>query len=116
SVLVTTGDGFANTRAAYDDFHPGRDFSNAQLAPLTLTLNAFHASYQPNGEPKAYDAQVTYRAAPNAAPRHADIRVNSPLGIDGLQVYLTGHGYAPRIVIRDARGSVAFDGFVKFLP
>ena len=30
-----------------------------------------------------------------------DIRVNHPLKVDGANTYLIGHGYAPRITVRD---------------
>ena len=42
--------------------------------------------------------------------------MNHPLTIDGTDVFLLSHGYAPHITVRNADGSVAFSGPVPFLP
>jgi cytochrome c biogenesis protein len=42
--------------------------------------------------------------------------VNRPLTVDGAKVFLVGHGYAPRIIVRDPSGAVTFDDTVVFLP
>ena len=115
-VLVKEGDGFANTRNAYDDFTPARLFGQRALAPFSFTLKSFRATYQPNGEAKTFDAKVRYRSSPSAPVRDYDIRVNHPLAVAGAKVYLLGHGYAPHIVVHDPKGNVAFDAAVPFLP
>lgn len=115
-VLVTSGQGFANIPASYDDFHPARLFSASSMTPFSFTLRGFHASYQANGQPLSYDSPVVYRAAPVAPLRRYDIRVNHPLAIHGTKVYLIGHGYSPVIVVHDPDGRVAFDAPVPFLP
>jgi cytochrome c biogenesis protein len=42
--------------------------------------------------------------------------VNYPLEIDGAKVFLVGHGYAPRFVVRDSTGEIVFDDTVVTLP
>ena len=116
TVLVQEGDGFANTVAAYDTFHPGRLFSPAQLAPFTLTLERFRASYLPDGSAETFAADVQYVARPGAPARTAEVQVNAPLGVGGAKVYLLGHGYAPHFRVLDPSGRVAFDAAVPFLP
>jgi len=115
-VLVKEGDGFANIRSSYDDFTPARLFGDRELAPFSFSLKSFHASYQPNGEARTFDADVRYRTSPGGPQRSYDIRVNHPLAIAGVKIYLLGHGYAPHVVVRDPKGHVAFDAAVPFLP
>ena len=42
--------------------------------------------------------------------------MNHPLHIDGTDVFLLSHGYAPHITVRNADKSIAFSGPVVFLP
>lgn len=116
SVLVKEGDGFSNSVGQYDSFTPGRAFRQSTLAPFRFTLDDFRATYLPNGQPRSFDAVVTYFPVPDAAGHRYDVRVNHPLDIGGTKTYLIGHGYAPRVVVRDGTGAVAFDGTVPCLP
>jgi cytochrome c biogenesis protein len=45
-----------------------------------------------------------------------DLRVNHPLIVDGVRVFLIGHGYAPVFKITDRTGRVRFDQAVPFIP
>jgi cytochrome c biogenesis protein len=118
--LVVEGQTFADTRSALDEFHPGRLVSGSDLAPFTLTLNKFSASYAQSGEsrgqPSDFDAYVTYASSPGAAPGTYHIRINDPLSVDSLKVYLIGHGYAPEFKITGANGQVAYDEATPFIP
>jgi cytochrome c biogenesis protein len=118
--LVVEGDGFANTLTQYDDFTGGRLFAAADLAPFVLTLADFTASYQEDGDqrgaPRTFHAYVDVRRDPDAAPERRDVRVNHPLGQDGTKAFLVGHGYAPKVTVRDRTGEVVFAGAVPFLP
>ena len=116
TVIVPEGDGFADTLASYDGFSPGRLFSAGQLAPWSVTLESFHAFYQATGEPTSFDAAVKYRLRVDGPVRSADVRVNHPLALDGATLYLVGHGYAPRFVVRDGAGNVAYEAATPFLP
>ena len=46
----------------------------------------------------------------------ARIRVNQPLETGGGSVFLLGNGYAPRITVRDAEGTVLYSDATPFLP
>jgi len=116
NVLVKEGDAFSNTMAFYDSLSPGRLFTSAQLAPFRFTLDDFSATYQPNGSPATFLAKVRFAARPGGALRPYQVRVNHPLQVGGAKVYLIGHGYAPRFVVRGPDGKVAFDAAVPFLP
>ncbi|HET6910347.1 MAG TPA: cytochrome c biogenesis protein ResB [Mycobacteriales bacterium] len=116
TVLVTVGDGFSNVQSSYDVFSPSRFFSNTHLPPFSFTLQRFTATYEPNGQPRSFDAVVGYQRTPNSAPKTFDIRPNDPLSVDGSDVYLVGHGYALQIQVRDPHGRVVYNNATPFLP
>jgi cytochrome c biogenesis protein len=118
-VLVREGSSFSNTLTQYDSFSPGRLYGPDRLAPFTLRLDDFRASYQESGmqkgAPREFAADVTVNDG-SSPEQSRVIGVNEPLSVSGTRVYLVGHGYAPTFVIRDARGKVVFDDAVVFLP
>lgn len=119
-VVVVDGAGFSNVRSQYDDFIPGPWTDQTRLEPFSLRLVDFSARFETRGpqrgSPRAFTADVRYRASPAARPRQRIIRVNHPLNVNGTKVFLTGHGYAPRVTVRDGTGRVVFSGPVVFLP
>ena len=106
TVLVKDGDGFANTVLAYDDIHPGRRFSPDKLVPFDVTLRRFDATYGEDGKALTFDAHVAWSRTAGGPTREDDLRVNHPLVVGGAKVYLIGHGYAPRVTVRDGAGNV----------
>lgn len=119
-VLVVEGESFSNTVTQYDSFKPGRLVNVSSLAPFSLTLDKFSATYEPDGAqkgaPRSFDADVTFQTEPGAADETKNISVNSPLSVEGAKVFLIGHGYAPRIEVKDASGRVIYDAATVFLP
>ncbi len=115
NVLVKEGDGFSNTLSLYDDFKPGRLFSQRQLSPYTFVLDDFRATYQATGQAATFDARLSYASRPGAPRRPYDLRVNSPLDVGGTKIYLIGHGYAPRFVVHGPDGR-DYPLTVPFLP
>ena len=119
-VIVVTKDGFANTLSQYDDFRAGAFFDPADLEPFDFTVDDFDVTFIREGREAGmahkFAADLTYRTAPGAAEQQQQISVNHPLTIDGTDVFLISHGYAPHITVRNADGSVAFSGPVVFLP
>jgi cytochrome c biogenesis protein len=117
--LLVAGTSFTDTQSALDEFYPGRLVTAADLAPFTITLNKFEASYissgPQRGQPSSFDAQVSYQAHPDGPVRSDRIEVNRPLSVDGAKVYLIGHGYAPEFRVTDARGQVVYDGAQPFI-
>ena len=57
-----------------------------------------------SGQPEFFNATVTVDG-PDEPTRSADFSVNSPLRLDGANVYLLGHGYAPVIRYTDRFGN-----------
>lgn len=119
NVVVTEGAGFANSLAHYDQFTPGRQFDPSRLAPFSMNLDDFQATYIQEGERRGqasdFSAKVRFRETPDGPERAYDLRVNHPLSAGGAKVYLLNHGYAPQFTVRDGKGQVAFEGAVPFL-
>lgn len=118
-VIVVTGGSFANTLSQYDDFDPGAMFEPDQLRPLAFTVTDFDVSFIEDGRQRGmaheFSAGLDYRLG-SGAEKKTRIEVNHPLKVDGTDVYLIGHGYAPVVTVRDGNGDVAFSGPVVFLP
>ena len=70
---------------------------------------------QLRGQPSSFNAYIRYSAQPGAANQRYDLRVNHPLNVDGVQVFLIGHGYAPVFRVTDGTGQVVFDQPVPFI-
>lgn len=117
--LLVEGRSFSDTVSALDEFHPGRLVSASDLAPFSLTLNNFTAKYVESGasrgQPTDFSANVTYESSPGAKPGHYNIRINDPLSVDSLKVYLIGHGYAPVFKVTGPNGP-AYDAATPFIP
>ena len=119
-VVTVVGQGFSNSLSQYDDFAPGSMFSPDNLAPVSFTVDDFDVSFLTSGpqmgQPRDFRANVTYTEEPGADPERYNLRVNHPLKLDGANVFLVGHGYAPVVTVRDGNGDVAYRGPVVFLP
>lgn len=118
--VLVEGDTFADAASSLDEFHPGRLVTGGDLPPFSITLRSFNAAYHMSGpdrgQPSSFDAKIGYTTAPGAQPRSYDLRVNQPLSVDGVRVYLLGHGFAPVFKVTDARGRVVYDQATVFIP
>jgi cytochrome c biogenesis protein len=118
--LLVEGDTFANTPVGLDVFHPGRLVSAGDLQPFSITLNKFTARYVTSGvqrgQPSWFAAAIHYNSQYDGRLHSYDLRVNHPLIVDGVQVFLIGHGYAPEFKVTDSTGRVKFDQAVPFIP
>ena len=94
--------------------------SPADLQPFSVTLKNFSASYITSGgqrgQPSAFNAAVSYTAGPGDPARNDSIRVNHPLEVDGVRLFIIGHGYAPMFRVTDGTGHVVFNDPVPFIP
>ena len=118
-VVIVEGQAFSNNLTQYDDFTAGAAFRPANLQPFTIWVDSFIAKFETGdvqrGAARVFEADV--RIAHGAGePEPAMIEVNHPLVVDGTQVHLIGHGYAPVVTVTDPNGDVAFSGPVVFLP
>ncbi len=113
--IIVEGRSFTNSVVAYDTFSSGRLFNENSLEPFTLRLDTFHAQFSLTGRPEDFAADVTLNR-PGKDPEQSTIRVNSPLGVNGANIYLQGNGYAPDLTFTDAAGNVAYAGPTVFIP
>ncbi|MFI7500187.1 cytochrome c biogenesis protein ResB [Streptomyces sp. NPDC049687] len=118
--LLVEGNGFSNTLISYDDFKSGNLFDIGDLNPFSFTLDKFTGTYEtsgPNtGTPRTYEAALTYSVGAYGKDKKTTVQVNHPLEIDDSKIYLTAHGYAPVITVRDGKGNVVFHDAVPLLP
>ena len=119
-VITVVGQGFSNSLSQYDDFAPGSLFDPDQLAPMNLTVKGFHVKFLtsgPNmGQPADFGANLAYSEDPGGPEKNYELAVNHPLGLNGVSIFLVGHGYAPVVTVKDGNGDVAYRGPVVFLP
>jgi cytochrome c biogenesis protein len=78
-------------------------------------LNSFHAEYLDNGQPVQYTGDVTYVDGLHGTGKKWTLQVNDPLRLNGANVYLLGHGYAPILRYTDRYG-VTTTKVSPFLP
>lgn len=118
--LILEGDGFSNTLTQYDDFKSGTLFDTDDLDPFSFTLDDFKGTYEPTGPnrgtPRTYEADVDYSVGAYGKDKRTTIKVNEPLVIGDSKVYLTAHGYAPVITVRDGKGDIVYSQPVALLP
>lgn len=119
SVLTVEGSAFCDTVQAYDSFTPGSRMRDAALPPFCVRLDDFQGTYLPNGQPEDFLAKVKFvqgdRALTDDPDQSYDLKVNHPLRLDGANVYLINHGYAPVLKYTDRYGTV-FEESPAFLP
>ena len=112
-ILLVEGDTFTHSRVAYDGVPKvGRLVGFDDVPTIGLTLDEFSATYLDDGQPSSFTARV--RSTEDALARDPDrpktVRVNHPLEVGGLHVYLLDHGYAPIVEVRDSSGRLVHDG------
>ncbi|MCA1223366.1 cytochrome c biogenesis protein ResB [Streptomyces sp. 8L] len=120
--LIMEGDqdGFSNTLSQYDDFTSGSLFDSGNLAPFSFSLDNFIGTYERSGPEvgtaRKFQADIHYSAGPGDKEHKGVIKENHPLKIEGSNVYLISHGYAPSVTVKDGRGKVVFHGATPMLP
>ena len=118
--LVVVGQGFANNITQYDDFSAGASFRDSDLRPFSLTVKDFRVRFETSsvqrGAARLFAADVEVVDRPGAAPRSTTLEVNKPIQVGRTKVHLIGHGYAPKVTVKDGNGDIAYSGPVAFLP
>ena len=106
--VVIVGQGFSNNLTQYDDFSAGARFSDADLAPFSVTVKDFDVKFETGpvqrGAARLFRADVEVTERPAQHPPGGSLEVNKPLRIGGTTVHLIGHGYAPQVTVKDAPG------------
>jgi cytochrome c biogenesis protein len=114
-LVAGTESGFCDTLSQYDEYALGARTTGSDLPPFCVTLDDFHAAYLDNGQPVQYSGSVSYVDGIDGRPKTWRLEVNHPLRLDGANVYLLGHGYAPILRYTDRYGVVQ-TAAAPFLP
>jgi len=114
-VVADPRSGFCNTVQQYDEYGLGARTVAADLPAFCVRLADFSAEFLDNGQPVQFTADVAYTEGVSTQETPYRLRVNEPLRLDGANVYLLGHGYAPVLRFTDASGAVREEPW-PFLP
>ncbi|WP_067494470.1 cytochrome c biogenesis protein ResB [Actinoplanes sp. TFC3] len=115
-ILVEGNDqGFCNSVAQYDESTLGPRVDAADLPFFCLRLTGFQASFQDNGQPKDFNADVDVQTEQDGPWRDGHFTVNYPLRLPEASVHLLGHGYAVQLRFTDRYGQQQTK-LVPFLP
>jgi cytochrome c biogenesis protein len=105
---------FCNTVQQFSESKLGQRVDDGDLPRFCLELTDFEATFLPSGQPESFRARVRVEPWGRAA-YPASFSVNDPLRLDGANVYLLGHGYAPvlRYTDRHGRSQVSVQAFLS---
>lgn len=98
---IVEGDTWVEAHAAYDiPPSEGRFFDESMHAGFQVRVEDFDASYHPTGLPRDFVSHVTLLDDRGEELGPRDVRVNGPLGHDGVKLYQLGYGWAPVLEVR----------------
>jgi len=116
-IVVVEGERFSNTPVMYTTLSSGSRVDTGDLPPFSFTLDGLKVRFEAGagagsqfGAAREFDATLTVRDTPDAAPRKATVQVNHPLEVGSTKAFLVGNGYAPVVTITDGSGKVAWSG------
>lgn len=119
AIILVKG-GFTNEVTQYDDFAPGALFDTSDLDPFWLSIHSFDVEWIESGRgqglARKFVSHLSYGRSLGDQGSTYDLKVNHPLSIDGTDLFLIGHGYAPIITITDGKGDVVYSEPTVFLP
>nr|WP_201766704.1 MULTISPECIES: cytochrome c biogenesis protein ResB [Micromonospora] len=113
-VVAGPDTGFCTNLQQFDEYGLGPQLQPRDLPGFCVELNRFHAEFLDNGQPTVFRADVTWSTPQQNGGRHV-LEVNTPLRLDGANLYLLGHGYAPVLRYTDRQGR-AQTSVSPFLP
>ena len=122
--VLVEGETMVNQLIDYDTVNTGRGFDSSSLDPFGLTLDSLDVTYvTPDdgnthaiGQVRDYTANLQLIDPETGEESPETIRVNHPLRVHGSPIYLIANGYAPRITIKNAEGTVVYREAMPFIP
>ncbi|PAY24320.1 cytochrome C biogenesis protein ResB [Dietzia natronolimnaea] len=105
---------FCNTTpSAYDTFRAGLLVDGTDLEQFCVKIEDFRADYLPNGQAEMFTSNVRYTEEVTTTDPDTwepyEMRVNHPLRIGSVRVYLQGHGFAPTFTVTFPNGETRTD-------
>ena len=119
--LVIEKQGFSNTMTQLDDFTGSAFYDSEDLDAFGFKLDSFTSRFQTTGDQigsaREFTAHIRYwKGSDDTKLTSGDIQVNHPLEIGDSKVFLIGHGYAPVVTVKNAKGETVYSGPTAFLP
>ncbi|CAM3660322.1 cytochrome c biogenesis protein ResB [Tsukamurella ocularis] len=108
-IVIAGDDGFCNTSSNYDNFRAGNLVDGTGLAPFCLKADEVQATFLPNAQPDMFRTMASYQdreGLRDGTWKKYDIEVNNPLRMDGVRIYMLGHGYAGTFTVTYPNGAV----------
>jgi cytochrome c biogenesis protein len=97
---VVEGKTWIDAQANYDgQLRTGR-FFNGDFTGAGIRLRGFEDTYRQSGQPMDFVSHVDLLDPQGNVVRQADIRVNDPASIDGIEFFQYGFGWAPVVEVR----------------
>jgi cytochrome c biogenesis protein len=98
--VVIEGKTWIDAQANYDgQLRTGR-FFNGDFTGVGIHLRGFEDTYRRSGQPMDFVSHVDLLDPQGTVVRQADIRVNDPASIDGVEFFQYGFGWAPVVEVR----------------
>ncbi|TWS20452.1 cytochrome c biogenesis protein ResB [Tsukamurella asaccharolytica] len=108
-IVIAGDDGFCNISSNYDNFRSGNLVDGTGLAPFCLKADKVLATFLPNAQPDMFRTTASYQdreGLRDGTWKQYEIEVNKPLRMDGVRVYMLGHGYAATFTVTYPNGAV----------
>ena len=106
---IVEGQTWTDAAFNYDgDLRTGR-FSSGQHTGAGIHLIDFEDRFRTSGIPMDFSSEVELLDADGNPVRHDEVRINHPVGFDGLRIFQYGFGWAPIVVVRGG-GTTLSDG------
>jgi cytochrome c biogenesis protein len=98
--VVIEGKTWVDAQANYDgQIRTGR-FFHGDFTGIGIRLRGFEDTYRRTGQPMDFVSHVDLLDPQGNLVRKADIRVNHPASIEGLEIYQYGFGWSPVMEVR----------------
>lgn len=122
--VLVEGETMVNQLIDYDTVNTGRAFDSSSLDPFGLKLDSLDVTYvTPDdgntnaiGQVRDYTANLELIDPEDGSVSDETIQVNHPLRVHGSPIYLIANGYAPRITVKNAEGTVVYSEAMPFIP
>ena len=122
--VLVEGETMVNQLIDYDTVNTGRAFDSTSLDPFGLKLDSLDVTYvTPDdgnthaiGQVRDYTANLELIDPEDGSVSDETIQVNHPLRVHGSPIYLIANGYAPRITVKNAEGTVVYSEAMPFIP
>ncbi|MEX0991121.1 MAG: cytochrome c biogenesis protein ResB [Actinomycetota bacterium] len=112
--VIPEGTTWTEAHANYDGTAREGRFFNENHTGAQVRVEEFTVVYEPDGTPQEFTTTAELLHGDGTSAGTADIELNAPGSVDGVDFYQYGYGWAPVIEVTDADGEILFSGPVIF--